>query len=178
MNFRAKLSGRIGMEDIHEMTLLTQQSGKKKQELYQLLFDADDKLAYQAAWVFTHFSSFENQWLYDKQSELIDEVLVCTHPGKRRLLLTLLYRQPLAQPPRTDFLDFCLDRILSVPELPGVQSLCIKLSYEMCRSIPELLQELRVVLDMMDTNMLQTAIKTARKNVLKAMKTGKSLAKF
>ena len=104
------------MYDIHASTFLAQGNNKKKRELYNLLFDVNDKLAYQAAWVFTHFSLGENEWLYDKQDELIDEALVCAHPGKRRLLLVLLFNQPLANPPRTDLLDFCLERMLSKQE--------------------------------------------------------------
>lgn len=175
MNFREILSGRIHLNDIHEMVFLTQGNSRRKQELFDLLFDADDKTAYQAAWVFTHFSSKENEWLYDKQNQLIEEVLICSHPGKRRLLLALILKQPLPEIPRTDFLDFCLDRMMSKQELPGVQTICMKLAYEMCRNTPELKQELLTILDMIQPDLLQISMKTVRKNVLKAMKTGKSL---
>ncbi|HCC51303.1 MAG TPA: hypothetical protein DEQ30_03975 [Porphyromonadaceae bacterium] len=178
MDLRTKLSGRIHMDDIYEITFLTQQCNKKKRELYGLLFDTDDTLGYQAAWIFTHFSLSENKWLYDKQNELINEVIKCRHPGKRRLLLAMIFRQPLANPPRTDFLDFCLERMLSGQELPGVKTLCMKLAYEMCRHIPELKQELRAALDIMEPDLLQTSIRTVRKNVLKAMETGRTLQYF
>jgi len=179
MNLKAVLSQRIGINTIHEITYLTQGNNKKKQELYDLVFDADDNTGYQAAWVLLHFSLYENRWLYNKQDELINEVLICKHPGKRRLLLGLLYRQPLAtNPPRVDFLDFCMDRMISKQELPGVQTLCMKLAYELCRSIPELLQELRATLDIMQPELLQISLRTVRKNILKAMETGKSLQKY
>jgi hypothetical protein len=168
------LSERIGMNEILEITFLTQKNDKRKQELYNLLF-TDDMVAYQAAWVFTHFSLHENEWLYDKQNELIDEVLICSHPGKRRLLLTIIFKQPLTNPPRTDFLDFSLDRMLSRKELPGVRTLCMKLAYEMCRSIPELIRELRMLIDMMEPDLLEKSMQAVRKNVLNAMKTGKKL---
>jgi len=175
MNFKEKLSERIHLKDIYEMMLSAQNMDSKKKELYQALFDTDDKVAYQAAWVFTHFSLAENRWLYDKQNELIDEALVCVHPGKRRLLLTLIFRQPPANPLRTDFLDFCLTRMISKQELPAVQSLCMKLAYEMCRQIPELRQELHSIIELMEPDLLSVAMKSARNNVLKAMKTGKSM---
>ena len=175
VNFRERLLQRIGMDDIFEILYLTQGKNKQKQELYTLLFDEDDKVAYQAAWVLTHFSISENEWLYGKQEELINEVLSCQHPGKRRLLLSLLNRQPLADPPRVDFLDFCMEHMLSKDELPGVQTLCIKLAYEMCRPIPELLQELRSMLEIMEPSLLVPSIRAVRKNVLKAMQRGRSL---
>lgn len=174
INFKAKLSERIGMNDIHEILRLTQQSNKRKQELYNLMMGEDEKIGYHAAWIFTHFSPEANKWLYQKQDELIDEVMVCEHGGKRRVVLNLLYKQPLADPPRVDFLDFFLERMLSVKELPGVQSLCMKIAYELCRTIPELTQELKTTLEMMEGE-LCPAIRSVRKNILKAILKGKSL---
>ena len=90
-NLKKKLSRRIGINDIHEMTYLAQESNKYKQELYQFIFDNNKKVAYQAVWVFNHFSLYDNKWLYDKQEELINETIACQHSGRRRLLLNLLY---------------------------------------------------------------------------------------
>lgn len=174
MDFKTKLSGRIGMNDINEILRLTQQTDKHKQEIYKLMIGEDETTGYHAAWIFTHFSSKDNKWLYDKQDELIDEVMVCQHGGKRRVILNLLYKQPAANPPRVDFLDFCLERMLSVHELPGVQSLCMKIAYELCLPIPELIQELKATLEMMEGD-LCPAIRTVRRNILKAMSKGKSL---
>lgn len=168
MNFRTKLSARIGMDDIHQMLLLTQENDPQKQELYDLVFDEDETIGYHAAWILTHFSPQDNKWLYDKQDELIDEVLICKHGGKRRVILNLLYKQPFPDSPRVDFLDFCLERMISAGELPGVQSLCMKIAYELCRPIPELTQELKTTLEMMEGE-LCPAIRTVRKNILKAM---------
>lgn len=175
MNLLSRFSGRIHMEDIHETLLYVEGSEQRKQELYELIYHERDMVAYQVLWVFTHLSPEENEWLFTKQDELINEVLKCEHPGKRRLFLNLLLKQPLANPPRVDFLDFCLERMISKDELPGVQSLCMKLAYELCRPIPELLQELRTMLEMMEPDLLLPSMRTVRKNVLKAMKQGKRI---
>lgn len=174
MNFRNKLSQRIGMNDIYEIVHLTQGNDIRKQELYDLLFDQDDKISYQAAWIMTHFSARENEFLYNKQNELIDEALRSNHIGKRRLILAILYKQPLANPPRVDFLDFCLELMISKAEPIGTRALCMKLAYELCRPIPELIQELCVALEMMEGE-LSPAIQVTKKNILKAMTKGKSL---
>ncbi len=175
MNPLTKLSGRIHMEDIYEVLLYVEGNEQRKQELYKLAFDEDDITSYQTLWVFTHFNQKENEWLFDKQDELINEVLICQHAGKRRLFLTLLLKQSHPNPPRVDFLDFCLERMLSKDELPGVQTNCMKLAYELSRQIPELLEELRLTLDIMETDLLPISIRTVRKNVLKAMRQGKSI---
>lgn len=164
---RERLSDRIHIEDIHEILRYVQGNPKRKSELYSLIFDPDETIGYQALWACSHFSTEENTWLYDKQDELINEILVCEHPGKRRILLNLLLRQPQANPPRVDFLNFCLDRMLSAKELPGVQTLCMKLGYELCRHIPELLQEFKTLLDLAEPDLLQISLRTVRKNILK-----------
>lgn len=168
MDFKAKLSERIGMDDIREILLLTQESDERKQELYDLVFGEDEAIGYYAAWILTHFTPQDNKWLYNKQNKLIDEVLICKHGGKRRVILNLLYKQPFPNPPRVDFLDFCLERMISAKELPGVQSLCMKIAYELCRPIPELTQELKASLEMMEGE-LCPAIRTVKKNILKAI---------
>ena len=154
-------------EDIHEILFYVQGNQERKAELYDLIFDPDDAVSYQALWVCSHFSTKENEWLYDKQDELINEVLNCKHSGKRRILLNLLVRQPQTNPPRVDFLNFCLDRMLSAKELPGVQTLCMKLGYELCRPIPELLLEYKTLLDLAEPDLLQISLRTVRKNILK-----------
>lgn len=177
MNFKTKLSQRIGMDGVNEILNLTHNSDIRKQELYNLVIGEDEIIGYHAAWIFTHFSTQDNEWLYKKQDQLIDEVLVCKHGGKRRVILNLLYRQPFPNPPRVDFLDFCLERMMSGEELPGVKSLCMKIAYELCRPIPELMQELKTMLAMMEGDLVPS-IQAVRKNILKAMQKGKSLQKL
>ena len=98
MDLKERLSSRCHIEDIHEILRYVQGSQKRKSELYGLIFDPDETIGYQALWACSHFSADKNKWLYDKQDELINEILVCKHPGKRRLLLNLLLRQPQANP--------------------------------------------------------------------------------
>ena len=57
--------------------------------------------------------------------------------------------------------------MLSAKELPGVQTLCMKLGYELCRPIPELLQEYKTLLDLAEPDLLQISLRTVRKNILK-----------
>ena len=90
------------------------------------------------------------------------------------MLLNLLCQQPLADPPRVDLLDFCIERMVSQQEPPGVQSLCIKLTYQLTRFIPELQQELRTMLEIMEPELLVPAIRSVRKNTLKAIKAKKN----
>jgi hypothetical protein len=170
MNLRSKLANRIHENDIHELTFLTQgeENNDKKAKLYKLLFDKDKRVADNAAWVFTHFNSRNSQWLYDKHDELIDETMSTTSDTKRRLLMSILLRQPFTKERvRIDFLDFCLSRMLSVKEPVGIKALCIKLSYEQCKHFPELKLELKAALEIMEPEFMSTGLRSVRKNILK-----------
>ena len=159
MNLRARLSERVHIEDIREILHFIQDDEQLREEVYQFIFDEDDIVSYQALWVCTHFSKEDVEWLSRRQNELIDAAMTCPHSGKRRMLLNLLSQQPAANPPRMDFLDFCLERVISRHEPGGVQSLCIKLAYQLTCSIPELQQELRTMLEIMEPELLNPAIR-------------------
>lgn len=170
MNLRERLSIRAHIEDIREILHYIQDDEHLLEEIYQLIFDEDAIVSYQALWVCTHFSQREVEWMTGKQNELIDAALVCPHSGKRRMLLNLLCQQPPANPLRVDLLDFCFERMVSRQEPPGVQSLCIKLAHRLTLSIPELQQELYTMLEIMEPDLLVPAIRSIRKNTLKAIK--------
>lgn len=169
-SLRRKLSDRLHEEDLYEILYETQgiEDNPVKQHLYRLLFEEDKRVSDNAAWIFTHFDLHTNQWLYDKHDELVDEAMRTVSTTKRRLLLTILLRQPFTEATfRTDFLDFCLHRMMSVSEPVGVRALCLKLAYQQSLFFPELLAELQNTLELMEPDLLQAGLKTARRNVLK-----------
>ena len=67
---------------------------------------------------------------------------------------------------RTDFLDFCFDHMVSIEEFPGIQTLCMKLAYRMCSFYPELMGELKRILEAMETAYYKPAVKCLRKRIL------------
>ena len=131
MDLRTQLATRFHIENIRELLHYIKEDERLREEIYRLIFDEDDIVSYQALWVCTHFSKPEVEWLTLKQDELIDAALTCPHSGKRRMLLNLLCQQQLSDPPRVDLLDFCMERMVSRNEPAGVQSLCIKLAYQL-----------------------------------------------
>ena len=56
---------------------------------------------------------------------------------------------------------------LSPQESIGVQSLAIRMAYRLCEPEPELLYELRTILESTETEMYSTAVKSAVRNTLK-----------
>lgn len=170
MDFRKRLLQRLSQDDIHEMCFLTQgtDNDSLKEELYTLISDEDVRVLYNALCVFTHFDLANNEWLYAKHDELIDKAIAEKHEGKKRLLLTLLLRQPFeCDTLRTDFIDFCFETIQSSHESCSNRALCMKLAYEQCRFFPELLSELSNCLELISAESLSSGLKTARRNVMK-----------
>ena len=123
-----KLLGKIGLNDIHEICFMTQgkENDHRKEELYQLTFDEDDHVSFNALHALAHFDLANNEWLYRKHDDLIDRVLFEENATKRRLMFNLLLRQPFDEASlRSDFIDFCIEKITAFAQniLESIQAL-------------------------------------------------------
>lgn len=173
-DLRSRLLGRIHENDIRELCHMIQccENHSLTEQLYRLMFDADKRASDNAAWLFTHLDAARRQWLYPKCDELMQEAMHTSSETKCRLLLTLLAALPFREENlRTDFLDFCMNRMISSGSPAGIRALCMKLSYLQCKLYPELLVELRSALEMLEeASPLSPALKVARRNILQKMR--------
>ena len=168
---RKKLNKKLCMDDIYEICILCHGNSRKKAELYQLIFDEDERVATNALWVFTHFDLQNNEWLYSKHDDLIDRVLVEKNETKRRLILSLLLRQPFEEESlRSDFIDFCITKITACSQPYAIRCYCMKLAYEQMKYYPELLTELKAAIDMLEQEPLSPGLISAKKQVMKKIK--------
>ena len=164
------LTHRLSQSEIHELCALTQgeHNDNLKEELYQLTLDADRRVATNALWVFTHFALADNEWLYAKHDQLIDRCLNEKDATKLRLMLNLLLRQPFDEEAiRTDFIDFCLMKLTDPKSPYAIRAQCIKLAYEQMKYWPELLNELRQTLMMINCEPLSPGLRSAWRQVMK-----------
>lgn len=170
---RKKLQGKIGLNDIHEICLMTQgkENDHRKEELYQLTFDEDDRVAFNALHALSHFDLANNEWLYGKHDDLINRVMKEEHVGKRRLMLNLLLRQPFEEESlRSDFIDFCIAKITACAQPYAIRAYCIKLAYEQMKYYPELLEELKMALDILEQEALSPGLASAKRQIMKKIK--------
>ena len=168
---RKKLNKKLCMDDIYEICILTHGNNCKKAHLYQLTFDEDERVATNTLWVFTHFDLQNNEWLYSKHDDLIDRVLVEKNETKRRLILSLLLRQPFEEKSlRSDFIDFCITKITACSQPYAIRCYCMKLAYEQMKYYPELLTELKAAIDMLEQEPLSPGLTSAKKQVMKKIK--------
>ena len=170
---RNQLINRLSINDIYSLCLQTQ--GKEnnclKEELYQLTLDENNRVAFNALWALSHFDEANNPWLFQKHDDLIDRVLVEKNETKRRLMLSLLLRQPFEEESlRSAFIDFCIAKITACSQPYAIRCYCMKLAYEQMKYYPELLTELKAAIDMLEQEPLSPGLTSAKKQVMKKIK--------
>ena len=130
-------------------------------------FDTDYRVARSALWGLTKATNEELSELQVILNELIDQAMQTKNSSVRRLTLNIIERLKMEEDDlRTDFLDFCFEHMVSFEELPGIQTLCMKLAYRMCSFFPELMDELKRTVEAMEIDYYKSAIKSLRKRIL------------
>ena len=127
----------------------------------------DGRVERNAFWVLTKATDQELSQLQGMLGELIDLALKTEHSAVRRLSLNIIERLKMEEDDlRTDFLDFCLEHMADVDELPGIQSISMKLAYRMCKFYPELLAEFKATLESMEPDYFKPAVNCVRNRIL------------
>ena len=133
----------------------------------QYAFSQDYRVVRSALWGLTKARKEELSQLQVILNEFIDQAIRTENSSIRRLSLNIIERLEMSEEDlRTDFLDFCLDHMMDVEEFPGVQAVCMKLAYRMCKFYPELMDELKRTLEAMDIDYYKAAVKCARSRIL------------
>ena len=131
------------------------------------IFDSDYRVARSALWGLTKASRIELSLLQEMLNELIDQAMQTENSSVRRLTLNIIERLTIGEEDlRTDFLDFCIDHAIMLDELPGIQSVSLKLAFRMCQFYPELMDELKRTLKTMDIDYYKPAVRGVRAKIL------------
>ena len=134
---------------------------------HQFAFSQDYRVARSALWGLTKARKEELSQLQVILNELIDQAMQTDNSSVRRLSLNVVERLQFAEDDlRTDFLDFCFEHMIDVEELPGIQSVCMKLAFRMCKFYPELMDELKRTLEAMEIDYYKPAVKCVRNRIL------------
>lgn len=162
------LAGRLHISEIRKIAASTVGDAEKRRRLWSAAFSPDRSTAVNALWVMSHLPASERAWLQSLQPGMIDLLLSTSDPSMKRILLHML-RQQSFEPDaiRTDFLDWCLEKINSECEPYAVRAFCIYLSFKMCRHYPELISELNEHLDMLAQQPLTPGLSCARRKTLR-----------
>lgn len=165
--FRKALTVPMAELDIASLVQSLSRNPEEFPDMYRLTSDADITASWRALWVCEKLSEIYPEWFASLQDELTERLLVCQHDGSKRLLLSILFNLPVAEPISVSLLNFCLDAMLSPDESIAVQALCIKIAYRLCIKEPELLHELRILLESSNMEFVSKAVNSTIRNTLK-----------
>ena len=130
-------------------------------------FSEDYRVARSALWGLTKASKEELSQLQVILDKFINQAMQTDNSSVRRLSLNVIERLVMNENDlRTDFLDFCFEHMMDVEEYPGIQSVCMKLAFRMCKFYPELMDELKRTLEAMEIDYYKPAVKCVRSRIL------------
>ena len=133
----------------------------------QFMHNEDYQVARNALWGLTKTTNKELSQLQIILDDLIDLAMQTDNSSVRRLSLNLIEKLKMEEEDlRTDFLDFCLEHMSSIEEYPGIQSLCMKLAFRICKFYPELMDELKRTIEAMEIVYYKPAVKNIRSRIL------------
>ena len=170
---RNQLVGRIHTEDVRRIVdCITNDDGDViMKALYCLLSDTDRRVANNAAWVLSCSDSKVMRFLLRYQNQLIDLLIGTKDKSFSRILFSILRRQTFEKSNlRTDFLDFCLNEIINSNQAIAIRAHAIYVSYSLCKAYPELLNELFMTLQMLESESLSPGLRHARNTIMSAIK--------
>ena len=170
---RNQLVGRIHTEDVRRIVdgMTNDDSVVIVKALYCLLSDTDQRIAYNAAWVLSCSDSKVMRHLLRYQNQLIDLLIGTKDKSFSRILFSILRRQMFEKSNlRTDFLDFCLNEIINSNQAIAIRAHAIYVSYSLCKAYPELLNELFMTLQMLESETLSAGLLHARNAIMTAIK--------
>jgi hypothetical protein len=166
-NLKELLSERLHKNFAYNTALYILDNPSLLPELYQLTEDNNPKIEWKAMWICERICAIAPEWFMNKRSELMIRTSNCKNAGTLRSILNILLMLPVEKPISVEFLNCCMDKMLSPQEPTAVQSLCLKMAYNLCKEEPELLPELRCILQHAETEFYSTGTKTTIKNILK-----------
>lgn len=136
-------------------------------EFSDFLWDEDARVALNAAWVLWHGSKKELRQLQQRQDALITLAMQTADASLRLRLLAILERMDYTRDTlRTDFLDFCLERMTALSESSGTQTLCMKLACRFSSFYPELRDEFLLIVRDMEPGYYKPGLRSIRQRVL------------
>ena len=158
----------LRIDDIKAMAQEAHRDKVYRDGLFATMLSDEGKEASNAAWALTHLPKDDNKYIDEQRDPLVRLAISTPEVPLRRLSMVLLERLEWGiDDVRTDLLDFCLEHMMRADEPYGVKALCMKLAYYQCRHYPELKEELRQCLLLMEPSELGAGVKHTRGKILK-----------
>ena len=162
------------IDDIKVLAQRAHREERFRDSLFEKMQGDDLREAYNAAWALTHLPKEDTIYIDTRRARLTDLAITTPDTSLRRLSMVLLERlewgiEALDDERYVRLLDFCLEHMMLADEPYGIKALCMKIAYQMCRHYPELKDELRQSLLLMEPSELGAGVKHTRGKILKLL---------
>ena len=166
----------LHIDDVKAIAQRAHDSATVRESLFAAMHGDDRDEAVHAAWALTHIPKADNRHIAAHREELVALAINTEDTSLRRITLTLLERIDWTvtdkdDVPRyyVDLLDFCMEHLMMPEEPYGVRSLCMKLAYTLSLPYPELLEELRQSMLLIEPTEIGTGVRHTRNKILKSL---------
>ncbi|MEA4937420.1 hypothetical protein SDC9_128505 [bioreactor metagenome] len=168
MNYRAFFEHLQSRYHLEELLLYLDHHPQDFDELFAMVFEAEEKIAWRVLWACEKVSQRTPEWFDEKKIQMItDLVLTTKHHGLHRIGLSILNSFPVPDPLNIDMLNALYEWMLSPKYSIGVQSLAMKLLYKYTLTNEDLLREFIITLEQVDENDYTMAFTASKRNILK-----------
>lgn len=170
MNYRAFFENLQSRYHLEEVLLHLYHHPEDFDDLFNLVFEEDNKKAWRVLWAVEKISQRNPEWFDEKKIQQITQLVLTTrHDGMLRIGLSILNSFPAPVPIPVEMLNRLYDWMLSPAYPIGVQSLAMKLLYKYVQTDEFLLQEFMFTLEQADDTTYSVAFRSSRKNILKSI---------
>jgi hypothetical protein len=167
LNFVKIFSQPIGKPIILQIISEIEMQSSDFQEVFDLIFDENKNIAWRAAWVVDHLSRKHVELFSNKMKlKLVNFSQTVTKSGHLRLCLSILLNVGLPDALSGDFINFCFENILNEKTAVAVKALSVKVLSEICKTEPDLRNEVKIVLQNIDIQNYTAGMKTVVKKFL------------
>lgn len=163
----------LHIDDIKAMALRAHKDEAFRESLFEAIANDTGKEASYAAWTLTHLPKTDIEFVAAHREMLAGIATTTPDISLRRISLSLLERIDWSMPdiddvPRyyVDLLDFTMEHLMMADEPYGVRSICMKLAYKLSHPYPELLDELKKCLLMIEPSDIGKGVRCTRNKIL------------
>lgn len=140
--------------------------------VFSLIFDSDNNVAWRAGWVCDKISRKNPQWFSTEHVQKIMNALLCLeHQSVQRELLVILNYLPLPEDISVELINKFFDWMITPASTVSLQVLSMKLLYKISMKQPDFKQELNAYLLNCTEDGYTCGFYACRKKILKLLNT-------
>lgn len=163
----------LHIDDIKAIARRAHDDAAERERLFAAMRGDDREEAVHAAWALTHLPKGDNDHIARHREALTALATTTPDTSLRRISLALLERidWTVTDPDEVPeyyvkLLDFSMEHMMMPDEPYGVRALCMKLAYTLSLPYPELLEELRQSLLLIEPTELGAGVRHTRNKIL------------